>query len=86
MFWVYLLYSEKFDKTYVGYTSDLESRLISHNELGKKDWATRFRPWTLIHSEIFQTKPEAMKREQYFKTGVGRNEFNQILQSKGFRV
>ena len=86
MFYVYLLYSDTFDKTYVGYTSDLEARLKSHNELGKKDWAIRYRPWTLIYSEEFETKTEAMAREKFFKTGVGRARFLEILHSKGFRI
>ncbi|WP_245970420.1 GIY-YIG nuclease family protein [Pseudochryseolinea flava] len=33
---VYVLYSIPHRKTYVGYTSDLESRLASHNELSTK--------------------------------------------------
>ena len=32
MFTVYVLYSTLFDKIYIGYTSDLEARLISHNQ------------------------------------------------------
>ena len=32
----YILYSEKFNKHYTGYTSDLEQRLRSHNELGNR--------------------------------------------------
>jgi putative endonuclease len=72
MFTVYILYSEKFDKTYVGFTSDIEKRFLSHNELGKKGWTIKFRPWKIIYSEMFQTKHEAMSREKYLKSGVGR--------------
>ncbi|MFO7826670.1 MAG: GIY-YIG nuclease family protein [Cyclobacterium sp.] len=43
MFTVYALYSEKFDKIYIGFTSDLQKRLISHNELGTKGWTIKFR-------------------------------------------
>jgi len=84
-FTLYLLYSGTFDKTYVGFTSDLEARLKSHNEFGKKDWATRFRPWTLVHREEFETKAEAMEKEKFYKTGIGRSMFLEILQSKNFR-
>ncbi|GGG51441.1 GIY-YIG nuclease family protein [Epilithonimonas arachidiradicis] len=35
-FVVYILYSEKFDKTYTGFTSNLVERFKSHNELGNK--------------------------------------------------
>ena len=72
MYTVYVLYSEKFNKIYVGYTSCLEQRLLSHNNLGKKGWTIRFRPWILIYSEIFPTKQEAMKREKELKSAKGR--------------
>lgn len=72
MFTVYILYSIKFDKTYVGFTSNLKARLLSHNKLSTKGWAVKFRPWEIIHTETFATKQEAMKREKWFKSGAGR--------------
>jgi putative endonuclease len=72
MFSVYILFSPKIQKTYVGFTSDIEKRLLSHNELGNKDWASKHRPWILIHTESYETKSEAMKREKYLKSGAGR--------------
>ena len=36
MFTVYVLYSEKYDKLYIGDTSDLKKRLLSHNEFAMK--------------------------------------------------
>jgi len=36
MFTVYVLYSDDYDKIYIGYTSNLEQRLLSHNKSGKK--------------------------------------------------
>ena len=79
MFNVYILYSEGFNKTYVGFTSDIENRLRSHNELGTKGWTLKFRPWKLIHQEIYQTKQEAMSREKYLKTGAGREFIRNII-------
>ncbi len=72
MFTVYVLYSKTFDKIYVGYTSDINQRLLSHNELGKKGWTIKFRPWNLIYKEEFAAKGEAMKREKELKTATGR--------------
>jgi putative endonuclease len=73
MFTVYVLYSKGYDKIYIGFTSNLEQRLLSHNELGKKGWTIKFRPWYLIHTEEFQLKSDAMKREKQLKTATGRN-------------
>jgi len=69
---VYVLHSPNFDKIYIGYTSDLEQRMLSHNELGKKGWIIKFRPWMLIHTEEFEKKSEAIKREKQLKTAAGR--------------
>ncbi|MGJ1269095.1 GIY-YIG nuclease family protein [Sphingobacterium spiritivorum] len=44
MFTVYVLYSGVYDKIYIGMTSDLPGRLLSHNELGTKGWTIRYRP------------------------------------------
>ena len=71
MFVVYVLYSSKFDKIYIGYTSGLIARFKSHNELGK-GWTKRFRPWKVVHIEFFDVKSEAMKREKNLKGGKGR--------------
>ncbi len=73
MFTVYVLYSKDYDKIYIGFTSNLEQRLLSHNELGKKGWTIKFRPWQLVHTEVFQLKSEAMLREKQLKTAAGRN-------------
>ena len=71
-FHVYVLHSTATDRIYVGYTSDLNARLKTHNELGAKGWTIAFRPWTLVHSEIFPTKRMAMNREKELKTARGR--------------
>ena len=72
MFTVYVLYSEKFNKIYVGYTSNMEQRLLSHNILETKGYTLKYRPWKVIYTEAFSEKPEAMKREKQLKTGKGR--------------
>jgi putative endonuclease len=33
----------------------------------------KYRPWKLIYTEVFQNKSEALKREKWLKTGIGRN-------------
>ena len=72
MYTVYVLFSEKYDKIYIGYTSDLPQRFLSHNELSKKGWTVKFRPWKIIHTEILETKAEAMRREKLLKGAKGR--------------
>ena len=78
VFTVYILYSNTAKKHYTGFTTNLEQRLISHNELGK-GWTSKYRPWQLIFSKEFVTKKEAMEYEKWLKTGVGREFVKTLL-------
>jgi putative endonuclease len=69
---VYVLYSERFNKHYVGFTSDLEARIKSHNELSTKGYTKKNRPWKLIYTEEYESKKAAMQREKFLKSGKGR--------------
>ena len=79
MFKVYVLHSKSFNKIYIGYTSDLKSRLLSHNKLSTKGWTVNFRPWELLYKEEFETKAEAMKREKELKSSRGRSFIRGLL-------
>ena len=48
-YYVYILYSESADSFYKGQTSNLEERLIRHNE-GKEKATKRYALWRLIWS------------------------------------
>ncbi len=72
MFTVYVLYSPTHDKIYIGYTANLEQRFLSHNELGKKGYTVKYRPWEIVHTEEFATKADAAAREKSLKSATGR--------------
>jgi putative endonuclease len=69
---VYILYSEKYHRIYIGYTSNLIERFKSHNLLGKTGFTLKYRPWEVIYCDYFENKKEAMKREKNLKSGKGR--------------
>ncbi|MGE0569411.1 MAG: GIY-YIG nuclease family protein [Bacteroidia bacterium] len=77
-YYVYILLSDSFKKTYVGYTSDLAKRLNQHNSK-KVPYTSRFTPWKIIYSESLDSKENAMKREKYFKSGAGRRQMKVIF-------
>ena len=54
------------DRTYVGWTNDLDLRLSRHNA-GKGARSTRGRAWILLYVEKFATRSEAMSREWHLK-------------------
>lgn len=82
MFTVYALYSPSHQKIYIGYTSNLEQRLLSHNSLGKKGWTIKYRPWKLAYTEEQQTKKDAMRREKQLKSAKGREFIWDIVNKK----
>ena len=79
MFVVYALYSRAYDKIYIRFTSNMEERFKSHNELSKKGWTVKFRPWEIIYQENHSTKPAAMKREKELKTATGRSFIRSLI-------
>jgi len=52
--------------SYVGWTNDVAQRLAKHNN-GTGARTTRGRTWTLLHTEGFATRNEAMSREWHLK-------------------
>ena len=76
MFHVYVLRSSKTGRRYVGSCEDLLERLRRHN-LGHSKATRRGVPWTLVHSEMFSNRADATRREQYYKSGRGRDELDQ---------
>jgi putative endonuclease len=73
MYFVYILYSEKVGKKYIGQTLDLNQRIDQHNSNFFKSYTNNKGPWILIYKEEFQTRKEALAREKWLKSGVGRD-------------
>ena len=71
-FYVYALYSEKFDKIYVGFSVDVQKRLAAHNDELNTGWTAKYQPWKIIYTETLETKTDALKREKQLKTNQGR--------------
>ena len=54
-------------------TEDVEKRIIEHNNKTLSFWTKRGSNWEIIYKEEFESKAEALKREKWLKSGVGRN-------------
>jgi putative endonuclease len=68
---VYVLQSEKDGKWYTGYTDNLENRIIDHNK--GQVYSTKHRtPFKLIYYESSVDKYDALAREKYLKSGIGK--------------
>ena len=66
MYYVYILYSQKFDRYYIGQCEDVDLRLKRHN--GKAVPSTKaYVPWELVYTESFTSRSEAVQRESEIK-------------------
>jgi len=70
-FSVYVLWSEKLGKRYVGSSVDAAQRLDQHNR-GMSRFTASGMPWVLRYVEYYATNGLARRREAILKTGAGR--------------
>lgn len=66
MFFVYILYSEKGNRYYIGQTSDVEARLHRHNS-GYEKSTLPYMPWKLLCKIEKPNRSEAMILERKLK-------------------
>jgi len=66
MFFLYILHSKKLNRYYVGYTADLEKRLLEHNN-GISTYTSKANDWVFKYQESFPTREEAHRQELAIK-------------------
>ena len=71
MYIVYVLKSKGDGKRYIGFTNNIVRRLFEHNNGLVKSTKNR-RPLELIYSEELDNKSSVMEREEFLKSGKGR--------------
>ncbi len=71
-YYSYVLRSLKNGIIYKGSTQDIEKRLMAHNN-SMVNYTSKYVPWELVITEQFETRIEALTREKWYKTGVGRD-------------
>jgi len=78
MYYIYVLSSDKTGRRYTGSCENVDERLRQHNT-GQSKSTRAGRPWTLMYTEEFKTRAEAVRRERFLKTGAGRDELGRQL-------
>ena len=79
MYYVYIIYSESKDRYYIGFTGgDPQWRLQRHN-MGWTRSTKSGIPWKLMHFESFETKTEALKRENFIKRQKSRKFLEKLI-------
>ena len=80
MFYVYVLKSVSADKTYVGFTEDVERRFKEHNA-GKSNYTSKYVPWRLVYKEECKDRIAARVKEKYYKSAAGRRALKKIIEN-----
>jgi putative endonuclease len=78
-YFIYVLFSRKFNRLYKGQTQDIQIRLQQHNA-GEIKSTKPYRPWEIIYFEEFKFREEDVNREHYFKRAAGRRFLKSKLQ------
>ena len=78
---MYILYSERLDKYYIGACSNLERRFYEHN-IGHSKFSRTGKPWKVVYTEEFEDLSEAKKRESQLKRMKSRKYIESLINKR----
>jgi len=81
MFYIYILYSERSNIYYTGYTSDFVRRLLEHNSSIGVTFTSKHRPWML--KAVFscsEVEAEAIRIERFIKKQKSKNLIERMIE------
>jgi len=76
-YWVYVLWSDRARRHYIGVTEDVEARLAKHNA-GVSRWAGGRGPWRLVWQKEFNGLSGARRFENLLKRQKGGRGFYRL--------
>ena len=80
-FTVYILFSALKNKFYIGFTADIVSRLIRHNQKSK-GFTGSVNDWELLYTEKYESKIEAQNREIQIKSWKSSMKIKALIDNK----
>ena len=79
-YYLYILYSEAYDKYYIGYTSDYEKRLELHNSSRFNTFTSKYRPWKIkALFKVGNSKTKALQLERFIKKQKSRSLLEKLI-------
>jgi putative endonuclease len=78
MHYVYILYSEKLNRHYIGSTKDLDGRIRRHLS-ANHGFTANARDWILVYQEEFSCKSLALAREKTIKGWKSKDRIVQLI-------
>jgi len=80
-YFVYILYSKKLSRYYVGSTNDIDRRIYEHN-IGHGKYSRKGSPWQLVYIVPFETKKEAVQEELRIKRRKSRRFIERLISER----
>jgi putative endonuclease len=77
--YVYILYSARIDKYYVGKSAQPEQRIAHHNSEMNRLWTNRGIPWQLKKTIAFEDESQATRAEKFIKNQKSRKFIEKIM-------
>jgi len=71
-FIVYILFSETKNRYYIGFTSNLEERIIRHNQKSK-GFTGNVNEWKVVYIEKYDTKEKGLQKKSQIKSWKSKN-------------
>jgi len=78
---VYILFSKTKNRYYIGYTSNLEERIIRHNQKSK-GFTGNVNDWKVVYTEYYTIKEEACIRELQIKSWKSKLKIQELILKK----
>jgi len=79
MYFVYILYSQKIDRYYVGYSENPEKRLNERHNLGRVKATKNGIPYKLLKTKFFETDQQARTEELRIKKRKSRIYIEELI-------
>jgi len=81
MYYLYIIYSNKLDRYYIGHTENIDKRIIEHNT-GFSSYTSKAVDWILVYKEQFTERINASRREMELKRKRSRKYIEWMIQNK----
>ncbi|MBX9784437.1 MAG: GIY-YIG nuclease family protein [Chitinophagaceae bacterium] len=81
MYYLYILFAERYNLYYVGYTSNYQQRLIQHNTQDFfNTYTSKYRPWKMMAVfECGEIENDAIRLERFIKKQKSRKLIEKLI-------
>jgi len=80
-FIVYILFSAIKNRYYIGFTSNLQERIIRHNQKST-GFTGNVNDWRILYTEKYETKEQASQRELQIKSWKSRIKIEELIKKQ----